>query len=137
MTPVDDTTLPEAAHTITGTMTPTPDPPPQDERRRIEQLEEMLFDAEQELAAAAGIIEKQDREIADLKFLLELEEAARRMLERQLAEAENTAPRATRPAIPPVPKEPAAAPPRGYPPGYRPNPVVEAMIAAARASGKR
>ena len=118
-------------------MTPTPDPPPQDERRRIEQLEEMLFDAEQELAAAAGIIEKQDREIADLKFLLELEEAARRMLERQLAEAENTAPRATRPAIPPVPKEPAAAPPRGYPPGYRPNPVVEAMIAAARASGKR
>ena len=111
-------------------------PTPQDERRRIEQLEETLFDAEQELAAAS-IIETQDREIADLKFLLDLDEAARRKLERRLAEAEDAASRSTCPATPPVPKEPAPAPLRGYPPGYRSNPIVEAMIAAARASGKR
>lgn len=122
---------------LEDSMTPAPDLPTQDEQRRNERLEEMLFDAEQELAAAVSIIGKQDMEIADLKFLLDLEEAARRMLERRLTEAENSASRATRPAIPPVSKEPAAAPPRGYPPGYQPNPVVEAMIAAARASGKR
>lgn len=128
---------------------PLSGPPPEDlasARQRIRELEDSLVDAEQELAAAASIIEEQDCEIEDLKFRLEgadlvldLEAETRRTLERRLAEVEKVATSlgGPRPVVETVPNQRASLSKRDYPPGYRSNPVVEAMIAAYRATEKK
>jgi uncharacterized coiled-coil protein SlyX len=109
---------------------------------RIRQLEDRLCEAEQELKAASEIIEEQDFNIECLRLQLEaadlmLDEAAeaRRKLERRIAdlEGEDADPC---PVI--VPVQQGQAPPQqpGYPPGYKPNPLVEAKIGQFRSRRK-
>ena len=105
---------------------------------RIRQLEDRLCEAEQELKAANAIIDEQDFNIECLRLQLEtadlmLDEAAavRRNLERRIADLEDEHD-APCPVIVPVAKEQADPQQPGYPPGYRPKPLVEAMIAQFR-----
>jgi hypothetical protein len=105
---------------------------------RIRHLEEKLCEAEQELKAADEIIGEQDFNIECLRVQLEtadlmLDEAAaaRRRLERRIADLEDELD-APCPVIVPVAKEQAAPKQPGNPPGYRPKPLVEAMIAQFR-----
>jgi septal ring factor EnvC (AmiA/AmiB activator) len=110
---------------------------------RIRQLEEQLCEAEQELAAASDIIDEQGVAIECLRLQLEaaeltIDEAAeaRRRLERRVAdlEDENADPC---PVIAPMPQEQVPAQQPGYPPGYRPKPLVEAMIGQFRSREKK
>lgn len=105
---------------------------------RIRHLEDQLCEAEQELEAAEDIISEQDINIECLRLQLEaadltMDEAAvaRRKLERRIAELEEAVSGDPCPVIVPVPKEQAPRQP-GYPAGYKPNPLVEAMIAQFR-----
>jgi hypothetical protein len=113
---------------------------------RILQLEDELADAEQELKAADDIICEQESTIECQRVQLEaadltIDEAAatRRKLERRVADLEDAL--ATEPcpviAPAPAPKEPAPPQQPGYPPGYKPNPLVEAMIGQFRPSQRK
>ncbi len=114
---------------------------------RIRQLEDQLGEAEQELKAASEIIDEQDFNIECLRLQLEaadlmLDEAAeaRRRLEKRIADLEDAKSDKLDdpcPVIVPVPQEPVPSQQPGYPPGYRPNPVVEAMIARFRPRGEK
>jgi len=105
---------------------------------RIHRLEDQLADAEQELKAASDIIAEQEVTIECQRLQLEaadlsLDEAAeaRRKLERRIADLEDEHDDPC-PVIVPVAKEQADPQQPGYPPGYRPKPLVEAMIAQFR-----
>ncbi len=114
---------------------------------RIRQLEDQLCEAEQELKAASEIIDEQDFNIECLRLQLEaadlaIDEAAeaRRRLERRIADLEDAEADELDdpcPVIVPVPKEQAPPQQPGYPSGYRPNPLVEAMIAQYRPREKK
>ena len=114
---------------------------------RIRQLEGKLCEAEQELKAASNIINEQEVEVECLRIQLEaadlmLDEAAaaRRRLEKRIADLEDAKSDELDnpcPVIVPVPQEPAPPQHPGYPPGYKPNPLVEAMIAQYRRREKK
>jgi len=134
-------------------MTSKPDEPERPEvdlaaaKVRIRQLEDKLCEAEQELKAASEIIDQQDFNIECLRLQLEtadlmIDEAAeaRRRLERRIADLENAESDDLNdpcPVIVPVPKEQAPPQQPGYPAGYRPKPLVEAMIAQYRPREKK
>jgi septal ring factor EnvC (AmiA/AmiB activator) len=108
----------------------------------IRQLEDRLCETEQELKAANDIIDEQDFDIECLRLQLEtadqmLDEAAaaRRKLERRIADLEDEHDDPC-PVIVPVPQDQAPPQRPGYPPGYKPNPLVEAMIGQFRSRGK-
>ena len=105
---------------------------------RIRQLEDELCDAEQELQSASDIIHEQDINIECLRLQLEAADLAideavetRRRLERRIADLEDEHD-APCPVIVPVPNKQVPPQQPGYPPGYRPKPLVEAMIAQFR-----
>ena len=109
---------------------------------RIRHLEDQLCEAEQELEAAWDIIAEQEVCIECLRLQLEaadqmLDEAseARRKLERRIADLEDEDDDPC-PVIVPVPQGQAPSQQLGYPPGYKPNPVVEAMIGQFRSRRK-
>lgn len=110
---------------------------------RIRQLEEQLCEAEQELDEANSIINDQEIQIECLRIQLEeadlkIDEAAavRRKLEQRIADLEDEDADPC-PVVVPVPHEQAPPQQPGYPPGYRPNPVVEAMIGQFRPREKK
>jgi TolA-binding protein len=121
-----------------------PEDSPTAAQARIQQLEDQLCEAEQELKAASDISDEQDFKIECLRLQLEtadmmLDEGAeaRRKLERRIAELEEAVSDEPCPMIAPVPKEQAPPQQPGYPPSYKPNPVVEAMIARYKAGEKK
>jgi len=108
-------------------------------QERIRQLEEQLCEAEQELAASSEIIDEQGIAIECLRLQLEvadltIDEAteARRKLERRIADLEDADPDEPCPVVAPVPQGQAPPQQPGYPPGYTPKPLVEAMIGQFR-----
>ena len=94
------------------------------------------IDALHRLHAGSG---KTLEEVADM--MLEAAAEARRKLEQCIAaleDAEADELIGPCPVIIPVPQDQSAPPQQpGYPPGYKPNPVVEAMIAQFRPRGKK
>lgn len=109
---------------------------------RIRQLEDRLCEAGQELRAASDIIDEQGIEIECLRLQLEaanlvIDEGveARRRLERRIADLEDED-AAPCPVIVPVPKDQAPPQQPADSPGYKPNPVVEAMLGQFRSRGK-
>lgn len=105
---------------------------------RIRELEGRLCEAEQELEAATDIINEQEIDIECLRLQLEaadltIDEAAeaRQRLERRIADLEDEDADPC-PVIVPVPQGQAPPQQPGYPPGYRPKALVEAMIAQFR-----
>lgn len=100
---------------------------------RIRELEEQLCEADQELKAASEIIDEQDFNIECLRLqlatadlMLDEAAAARRKLERRIADLEDSEQDDDPcPVIVPVPQE--QAPP--HPSGCTPNSGVESMIA--------
>ncbi len=129
-------------------MTTEPDQPGRPEadlaaaQDRIHQLEDTLCEAEQELKAGSDIIGEQEINIECLRLQLEaadltIDEAAaiRRKLERRIADLEDAL--ADEPCHVAVPQEEAPPQQPGYPPGYKPNPLVEAMVAQYRPREKK
>lgn len=118
--------------------------------QRVRELEELLCEAEQELEAAGSIIAEQDkqlealkRQLEEMQFISDLSEIQCRKLEQDAKRLANKQPPTARPAPADAPRErmPAPAPSAEgknpfYPPGYKPNPLVEAMVAGFRASRK-
>ena len=111
---------------------------------RTRQLEEQLCEAEQELEAASDIINEQDIKIECLRIQLEAADltideaaAARRKLEQRIADLEDALADDPCPVVVPVPNKQAPPQQPGYPPGYRPDPAVEAMIAEFQAKDKK
>jgi septal ring factor EnvC (AmiA/AmiB activator) len=111
---------------------------------RIRLLEDKLCEAEQELRAAGDIIDEQGINIECLRLQLEaaevvIDEAAetRRKLERRIADLEDAGTDEPCPLIVPVPQEQAPPQQPGYPPGYKPKPLVEAMIGQFRSREKK
>jgi uncharacterized coiled-coil protein SlyX len=120
--------------------------------RRIRELEELLCEAEQELEAATAIIAEQDRQLDLLKFQLEEAELVAELSDMRCRKLEQDAKQfavahATTTQPPPAPTDvrqgpmPATVPSAegknpSYLPGYKPNPLVEAMVAGFRAGRK-
>jgi uncharacterized coiled-coil protein SlyX len=106
---------------------------------RIRQLEDELAEAEQELKAADDIICEQEVTIECQRVQLEfadltIDEAAatRRKLERRIADLEDALVVEPCPVLAPVRKEQVPLQQPGYPPGHKPNPLVESMISQFR-----
>jgi uncharacterized coiled-coil protein SlyX len=109
---------------------------------RIRQLEDRLCEAQQELKAASDIIDEQEMNIECLRLQLEaadlmIDEAAEahRRLERRLADLEDEDADPC-PVIVPLPRGQAPPQQPAYPPGYKPNPVVEVTLGQVRSRGK-
>lgn len=114
-----------------------PEPDQDAAKDRIRQLEEKLCEAEQELEAATEIINEQEINIECLRIQLEasdltIDEAAatRRKLEQRIADLEDELVDERCPVIvaAPATKDQPSPQEPGYPPGYRPSPLVESMI---------
>lgn len=113
---------------------------------RIRQLEDELADAEQELKAADDIICEQEFTIECQRVQLEAADltidkaaATRRKLERRVADLEDALADEPCPVITPASVSGDQAPPQqpGYPPCYKPNPLVESMASQFRSRGKK
>ncbi len=113
---------------------------------RIRQLEDELAEAEQELKAADDIICEQEITIECQRVQLEAADltideaaAARRKLERRIADLEDALATEPCPVVAPVPAIKDQPPPQqpGYPPGYQPSPLVETLISQFRSRGKK
>lgn len=126
-----------------------PEPPEADlavAQDRILELEEKLSEAEQELEAATEIISDQQitiecqriqLEAADLK--IDEGEAARRKLKQRIADLEDELVDESCPVIvaAPATKDQPSPQEPGYPPGYRPSPLVESMISQFQSRKKK
>ena len=111
---------------------------------RIRQLEDALTDSAQDLQAADDIIADLEVQVECLRIQLEVADttideatAARRKLERRIADLEDALGDEPCSVIVPVPKEQAPPQQPGYPPGYKPNPLVEAMVTQFRPREKK